>query len=245
MDYKFIKVLKKEKTIDLIFNRPDSLNALSIPMLKEIMSALAEIASAKQDILLLKGNGRAFCVGADINERKQGLSLETYLMERVLTLQRIANLLRNMEKVIISVMHGHVIGAGLVMALYADIKIAADNTVFRLPEIEVDSTILCGGYKVLMESVGVSKAMELLLLGEPFGVDDAEKFGLIQKKVPLEKLKETEAQYVDKLAAKSSSTRRLVKKAAVSALEDGFDQMLLREAIDAAINHYTIMQQGR
>jgi len=238
MDYEFIKVTEKEKVVELVLSRPDVLNALNIPMLKEIAAALSDITKSRQGILVLRGEGRSFCVGADISERRQGLSLETYLMERVLTLQRIASLLRNMEGVTIVALHGNVIGAGLVMSLYADIRIATDDATFRLPEVDVGSTILCGGYKVLIENVGLARAKEFLLLGEPIGAADAERFNLIHKKVPTEKLEETITRYVDKLADKPPLAKRLIKRSMVQALEKGFGEMLLQEVVDAARNHY-------
>jgi len=242
MDYKFIKVSEKEKAVELVLARPDVLNALNIPMIKEIASALSDIEKTRQGILVLRGEGRAFCVGADIKEREQGLSLESYFMERVLTLQRIASLLRNTEKVVIAAVHGYVAGSGLVMSLYADIRVATDDAVFHLPEVNVSSTILCGGYKALLESVGITKAKELLLLGEPIGADEAERINLINKKVPAERFEETISQYIDKLASKPSLTRKLIKKSVILAAEEKFDEMLLREAMDAAINHYSAMK---
>jgi enoyl-CoA hydratase/carnithine racemase len=136
MEYEFIKIIEKDNAVELVLNRPNSLNALSTPMLKEIRSALSYINSLPQNIIVLRGEGRTFCVGGDVKEIKGGVSFNTYF-ERVSTLQEIASLLRETEKIIIAVLHGHVVGGGMIMSLYADIRIAAEGTVFRLPEIDV------------------------------------------------------------------------------------------------------------
>lgn len=235
MEYSFIKVQHENKIAKLTFNRPNVLNALSIPMLKEIATALSEISRA--EILVIKGEGKAFCVGADVKERKK-LTFETYLMERALTLQKIASLLRNMEGIILAALHGYVIGGGLVISLYADFRIAAENTIFRIPEIDVGSTILCGGYKTLVENIGVCRAKELLLMGEKIGASEAERINLIHKKVSVQKLEEIVNQYVGKLAKKSVLARKLVKKSIMRALDRGFDGMLSDEILDAAKSFY-------
>ena len=244
MKYSLIRVVHNDKSVELLLNRPEALNALSIPMLKELVAALSEeIQKAKQDILVLKGEGRAFCAGADVEERKRGLSLETYLTERVLTLQEIASFLRNTEKVIIAALHGYVIGGGVVLSLFADFRIATEDTVFRFPEVDVGTTILCGGYKLLVEAVGLSKAKELLLLGHTINAAEAERIGLIHKLVKAKQLENTVITYVNELARKPSLTKRLIKRAAVAAAEHTFDQMLMMEIVDAIKNHKMIMEE--
>lgn len=244
MNYNLVQVVHKENSVELLLNRPKALNALSIPMLKELAAALSEeVQKAEQDILILKGKGRAFCVGADVEERKRGLSLETYITERVLTLQEIASFLRNTEKVIIAALQGYVIGGGVVLSLFADFRIATEDTIFRFPEVDVGTTILCGGYKLLVEAIGLSKAKELLLLGHSIKADEAEKIGLIHKVVKPNQLEDTIMNYVNELSAKPSFTKRLIKRAAVAAAEHTFDQMLMMEIVDAIRNHKMIVEE--
>ena len=233
-----IKLVKHANHVELILNRPESLNALSTPMLKEIAAALLEAEAAPATVMVMRGEGRAFCVGADVKERQAGMSLEKYLMERVMTLQKITSLLRRADKVIIAALHGHVIGGGLVMSLYADLRIAAAGTSFRLPEVDVGSTMLGGGYKVLTESVGVCVARELLLLGESVSSERAERIGLINFAVAPDELNGTVERYVEKLAGKNPLTLKLIKRAAARTSDTGFEEMQLREIIDACLNHY-------
>jgi enoyl-CoA hydratase/carnithine racemase len=243
MDFAFLKIVEKEKSIELVLNRAEALNALNIPMLKEIQSALRELTRARQDIVVFRGEGKAFCVGADLKERRQGWSFETYFLERVLTMQQIGALLRDTEKIVVAVLHGHVIGAGVLLSLYADLRLAADDTVFRLPEIDVGSTMLGGGYRTLVETIGAARAKELLLLGEAIDAGEAERLSLIHRKVPREKLEETLQAYVEKLSHKPAHTLKLIKKGMVHASDHGFNEMLLREVLDAALNHSSLSSQ--
>jgi enoyl-CoA hydratase/carnithine racemase len=234
-----VKLIEHPDHIELILNRPEALNAFSTPMLKEIAAALAEAEAGAATVMVMRGEGRAFCVGADVKERQKGMSLETYLMERVMTLQKITSVLRGTDKVIIAVLHGHVIGGGLVMSLYADLRIAAAGTSFRLPEVDVGSTMLGGGYKVLTECVGACVARELLLLGEPVSSERAERIGLINCVVPPDELHAVVARYVEKLSAKNPVVLKLIKRAAARVPDTGFEEMQLREIMDACFNHYS------
>ncbi len=235
MKYEYVRVAEKAKYIELVLSRPKALNALSTPMLREVLAAFSQISKSSLPIVVLKGEGRAFCVGADVKERERGMSFELYY-DRVRTLQAIASCLRSTDKIIIALLHGHVVGGGLVMSLYADIRIAAENTVFRLPEVDVGSTLLCGGHKVLIETAGPAKMRELLLLGEPFTAEEAERMQMIHKRVPFEELENTLDIYVNKLASKSPGTLKVVKKAINRALDEKFEDMIDHEIYDALNN---------
>jgi 2-(1,2-epoxy-1,2-dihydrophenyl)acetyl-CoA isomerase len=244
MEYEFIKIIEKDNAVELVLNRPNSLNALSTPMLKEIRSALSYINSLPQNIIVLRGEGRTFCVGGDVKEIKGGVSFNTYF-ERVSTLQEIASLLRETEKIIIAVLHGHVVGGGMIMSLYADIRIAAEGTVFRLPEIDVGSTVLCGGHKILLDNIGSAKTREFLFLGESLSVDDAEELNLINKKVPSDKLGDALQGYIDKFSSKPSKTLKVIKMALRQASDGKFGDMLNLEAVDALRNFHYRLEQGK
>ena len=233
-----VKLVKHPNHIELVLNRPESLNALSTPMLKEMAAALLEAEAGPGTVMVMRGEGRAFCVGADIKERQKGMSLETYLMERVLTFQKITSVLRGTEKIIIAALHGHVVGGGLIMSLYADLRIAAAGTSFRLPEVDVGSTVLGGGYKVLADCVGLSMTKELLLLGEAVTSERAERSGLINFTVAPDELNVVVDRYVEKLSAKNPVALKLIKRAAARTTDTGFEEMQLREIIDACLNHY-------
>ena len=103
-----VKLVEHPNHIELILNRPESLNALNNPMLKEIAAALreAEAGPGFRRQWLCEARGGRYCVGADLKERQKGMSLETYLMERVLTFQKITSELRGTGKVIIAASTG-------------------------------------------------------------------------------------------------------------------------------------------
>ena len=234
-----VKLVKQERHIEIVLNRPEALNALSTPMLKEIASVLREATSSPHGIMVLRGEGKAFCVGGDIKERKAGISFDAYLMERVLMFQEIASILRNSDKVIIAALHGHVVGGGVFISLYADLRIAAEGTVFRLPEIDVGSTLMLGGNKILADTIGIDRAKILLFFGDAIDTDEALRIGLIHHAVVSDKLNSRVEEFVNTLSGKPQGTLRLIKKAIIKASENGFEEMLLRETIDAAVNQYS------
>jgi enoyl-CoA hydratase/carnithine racemase len=125
------------------------------------------------------------------------------------------------------------------MSLYADLKVAAAGTSFRLPEVDVGSTMLGGGYKVLFDCVGLSMTRELLLLGEAIGSERAERIGLINCVVPPDELNVVVDRYVEKLSAKDPVALKLIRRAAARTPDTGFEEMQLREIIDACLNHYS------
>ncbi len=234
-----VKLIEHPNHIELILNRPEALNALSTPMLKEMAAALREAEASPRTVMVMRGEGRAFCVGADLKERQKGMSLETYLMERVLTFQKITSVLHHTEKILIAALHGHVMGGGLIISLYADLRIAAAGTSFRLPEVDVGSTMMGGGYKALANAVGLSIAKELLLFGEAVSSERAERIGLINYVVAPDELNAAIDRYVEKLSGKNPIALKLIKRAAARAADTGFEEMQLREIIDASLNHYS------
>ena len=102
------------------------------------------------------------------------------------------------------------------MSLYADLKVAAaGDPAFRLPEVDVGSTMLGGGYKVLFDCVGLSMTRELLLLGEAIGSERAERIGLINCVVPPDDLQCCGGSLCfEKLSAKDPVALKLIRRAA-------------------------------
>ena len=124
------------------------------------------------------------------------------------------------------------------MSLYADLRIAVAGTSFRLPEADVGSTVLGGGYKVLFDCVGLNMTKELLLLGEAISSERAERIGLINYAVAPDELNVVVDRYVEKLSGKDPVALKLIKRAAARTPDTGFEEMQLREIIDACLNHY-------
>lgn len=168
-------------------NRPDALNAVTTPLLEDLTRVFAEL---EDDLavrcVVLRGNGRAFCVGADIEERRS-MSLDAQRRRR-----RIAphafGAMRRFSRPVIAQVHGYAIGSGLELALGCDLTVAAAGTVMSLPETAKASIPAGGGTQTLARLVGVARAKELIFTSRRFSAEDGERWGLLNHAVPADEL---------------------------------------------------------
>lgn len=168
-------------------NRPDALNACTTPLFETLIDVFADLED-DPDVrcVILRGNGRAFCVGADVKER-MGMSLDDVRRRR-----RIAPLafgaMRRFTRPVIAQVHGFAIGSGLELALGCDLIVAATDTVMSLPETLKASIPAGGGTQTLARRIGVSRAKELIFTSRQFTATEAERWGLLNYVVPFEEL---------------------------------------------------------
>ncbi len=157
-------------------NRPDKLNAIDEATAAVLFAALREAdASPEVRVIVLRGNGLAFCAGRDVSEppTPQILSL----------VQNVSRAMVHSRKPIICAVHGWVVGAGLEWMLDADIVIATRSARFKLPEAGIGVFVTGGIVATLPAMAGMARAKGILLLGEAFSAQDAERWGLIWKVV--------------------------------------------------------------
>lgn len=181
-------------------NRPDALNAFTTPLLEALIQAFAALEDDQNvRCVVLRGNGRAFCVGADIKER-MGMSLDDVRRRR-----RIAPLafgaMRRFTRPVIAQVHGYAIGSGLELALGCDLIVAASDTVMGLPETLKASIPAGGGTQTLARRIGVARAKELIFTSRQFTAADGERWGLLNYAVPLENLDAKVRSLADEIAA--------------------------------------------
>jgi enoyl-CoA hydratase/carnithine racemase len=171
-------------------NRPDVLNAISLEVKAAIVAAI-EAADQDKDVgaIILAGRGRVFSSGAD---RKLLAKLEhAGRTERVEAFEQGAKLthaMLNTETPIIAVLEGYAVGGGVSLALAADIILAAEKTIFFIPEVGLGIPFLWGSTPMLAASLGMHRARNLVLTCDRFSVEDAERWGLVRSIHPKEKL---------------------------------------------------------
>lgn len=169
-------------------NRPDRLNAITVDLLEALNGYLAK---AREDIrvrsVILTGVGRAFCAGDDLKETKAGKSND-YWVREVDLLQDVYRESRALGKPLIAAVQGYAVGGGCEFAMACDIRIAAQNAVFGLPETSLGFTITTAGTKLLPQIVGLGKAKELILTGDLIDAAEAFRIGLVNRIVPIEDL---------------------------------------------------------
>ncbi|MFQ5872536.1 MAG: enoyl-CoA hydratase/isomerase family protein [Dehalococcoidia bacterium] len=192
-------------------NRPNVLNAVNQTLASEFRQAVDAAASDDQvKIVMVTGEGRAFCAGADLKEA----AARTPAGERrdsTENLQAVANTLRNMRKVAIAVVNGYALGAGCEFVLDCDLVIASEAAIFGFPETGVGATITGAGTYLLPQQLGLARAKELVFLGEHVPAHDAQRLGLVNRVVPPEQLEQAATNLAKSVLEKSSTAIALAK----------------------------------
>ena len=175
-------IYEKQDGIGTItLNRPQALNAFVPEMNKEVLDVLKEGERDKEvHCIVITGAGRAFCAGQDLKGRTPGQkgSLGASLREKYNPMIR---QIRQMEKIVIAAVNGVAAGAGCNLALACDLRVASEEAKFIQSFVRVGLAPDSGGSFILPRLVGLSKAMELLLLGETVDAREALRIGLVAK----------------------------------------------------------------
>ncbi len=224
----------------LSLNRPERLNAYSVAMRDDFAEALWAVAEDDEiGALLITGQGRAFCAGADLSEFG---SAPSQVIARNVRWQRdVWGQLIDLPKPIVVAVHGYCIGSGIEIALLADLRIAASDTIFAMPEVQLGMIPAAGGSQTLPANAGPSVALDLLLTGRRFDAETARRFKLISRVAPPEALEQTAWDIAGQLAALpagfASAARTALREGAGLSLVDGLqmEQRLAAMQMDAAV----------
>ena len=211
----------------ITLNRPEQKNAITAEMAAEL-GEIADIIGwdSEVSVLVLTGAGeKAFCAGTDSEE----ISSYTGREEFVSRLSA-ASIIGSFNRPVIAAINGDAIGQGLELALASDIRVCAEKARLALPQITDNDIPWDGGTQRLARLVGVSKAMEMILMGESVDSREALRIGLVNRVVPSKDVMETAVGLARELAAKGPIALRLVKEAVYKGLDMTLAQGLLFEA---------------
>jgi len=215
---------KDDGVAHIALNRPQVLNAYNIQMRDDFSEVLAAVADDDEiKAVLITGAGRAFCAGADLTEFGAAPSI---VKAREVRWERdVWGQLNGLNKPTVAAVHGYCIGSGVEIALFCDIRIAAQSTVFAMPEVQLGMVPAAGGTQTLPRNAGTSAALDLLLTGRRFNSDEALAMKLITRVVPAESLVEeamiTARQLAGVDAAWMSAARQALKQGASMGLTQG------------------------
>lgn len=220
MKYEQIIYEKQPPWAQITFNRPSVLNALTNHMVEECLDAARDaVEDNAVCALILTGAGdKAFMSGADIQELQQRTAVTeiTYRGRRDL-----AHLLQHMPKPTIAAVNGYALGGGCELALACTFRIAAENAVFGLPEINLGLIPGNGGTQRLPRLIGLPRAMALILTGDRVGAREAQRIGLVLQVVAAQDLLPEARRLAEKLAQKPPLALRLAKEAVNASLHLG------------------------
>lgn len=194
-----IKVEGAIGTISL--NRPERLNALSLQLGEDLILAANWFdTQAEVKVVVVQGNGRAFCAGADLQGFPQ--PGDAGLRDAADTGRRMADAMENMRALTIARLHGWCVGGGLVLAAACDLRVAASTTRFSIPEIDLGIPLAWGGIPRLVREIGPALTKELVVTCREFDTDEALAAGFLNRGVPEEELDATVNELAQCIASK-------------------------------------------
>lgn len=163
--------------------RPQTVNAFSVRMRDELVEALTAVRD-DSDVraLLLEGEGRGFCAGADLSEF--GTAPSQAIARRVRFQRDVFGLMASLPVPTLAAVHGACLGSGVELVAACDVRLAADDASFGMPETGWGLIAAAGGTQLLPRLVGQGRALELLLTGRRFGAIEALSYGLAHRIVP-------------------------------------------------------------
>jgi enoyl-CoA hydratase/carnithine racemase len=202
----------------IALNRPEVLNAYNTAMRDDLFEALGAVEDDTDlRVLVIRGEGRAFCAGADLHEF--GTAPSPTAARRIRFARDVWSRLDRLRVPTIAALHGFVFGSGLELALFCDLRVAADNTVFRMPEVQIGLIPAAGGTQTLPRVVGVGAALDLLLTGRQFDAEEAMRLGIVSQLAAPDRLLST----VEALATQLANLEPRVVAAARQTVREGLD----------------------
>ena len=216
MSYETIAIEKRGPVDWLTLNRPESLNAITTPMVTELRDYFGKLMEDEDTrIVVMRGAGRAFCAGLDIKESEAkthappfgvGFGFQGYLAEVYIRMRRC-------PQPIVSLVHGPACGGGFSFVMASDIRIAGESAKMNAAYIRIGlSACDMGCSYFLPRLVGTSVASELMLTGRFIHAERALATNLVSAVVPDADLEATAAPYIDDMLTTSPMGLRMTKE---------------------------------
>jgi len=213
MSFETLIYNRHDNYVEIRFNRPHRLNAVVEQFYNELISALHQ-AEADPEVraVLLTGEGRAFCVGADMKEHGAGERTQ-YQRRQYLQLGNDAcEAIFRLKKPVVAAINGYALGAGAEMACSCDFVLMAETAQIGFPEVSIGTCVGGGVTQFLPRLVGLAKARELIFTGNRITGNEAERIGLVMRAVPDEELHSAASEFISQLSTKAPISMSLVKK---------------------------------
>ncbi|MHB1420727.1 MAG: enoyl-CoA hydratase/isomerase family protein [Bacillota bacterium] len=208
MNFENLLLTKQEGIATMTLNRPQALNALTSELVQEIFAALEDVERDETiNVVILKGAGRAFCTGMDLKHYALGAGVGKDQIASYGPWQAIEEL----SKPVIAAVHGYAITGGYLLAVACDIVIASEEAKFADTHAKWGLIPYGGETQRLPMLVGVKKAKEMMFTSEMITAKEAERYGMVNKVVPLEHLEDEVMELAHKIARNSQQSVRTIK----------------------------------
>ena len=246
MDFKTIKVQLGESMAWVNLDRPEVRNALNADLIREL-TAVFEWLNSRDDIrvIIVKGNGKAFCAGADLAYMKEMANFS--YNQNIADAEKLSKLFQTIyycDKAVIVDVHGACIGGANGIIAAADIVIAEKTTKFAFSEVRLGLTPATIS-PFVVQKIGNTAAKELMLTGRRFTADEAKYFRLVNVVVSEAELIDTERQYIEHFLHASpeaiAECKNLLRM--VSGTDDRFSPIFMQTSV--AIANQRISKAGQ
>jgi len=229
-----------DRVATITLNRPDKLNAFTGEMIETWASSLAKAQADEQvNVIVVTGNGRAFCAGGDVARMGEGeptpLQHKNQLWDHI---HRIPKTLEGVDKPVIAMVNGLTVGAGMGMSLMCDVRIAAESARFSTGYVRVGLVPGDGDTYFLPRLVGSAKALELLWTADFIEAADALRLGIVNRVLPDAQLKEATYAFARQIADGPQVPIRMIKRLVYQSL-----RLDLRTHLDLVSSHMAVVRR--
>jgi enoyl-CoA hydratase/carnithine racemase len=240
-----LNVSMEEGIARVVLGRPRALNALSPSLLSDLIAVCADL---RQDdavrVVVFTGAGNCFSAGADLPAFLP-LLIGPDAHSAADLGRRATNAVAELPQITIAGVRSHCVGGGLVLAGACDIRIAADDARFAIPELNAGIPLAWGGMEHLIRLVGETLAADLVLSCRPFGPDEALRGGLISRVVPPDRLEGELVALASSIARKPVSVLRTTKQQLIAVRAGTFDAHGDADALLAALKDPDAQEAGQ
>ena len=241
-----VKLERQGPVAVVSFDRPEKLNAWAWGPTDDLCAIADELRfDASVRCVVVRGEGRAFCAGEDLKpetddvvERHPGRSAAERTLisyERAKYLFERWKVVDQLPQPVIAAIHGYCLGAGLEIAMLADIRIAATDAIFALPQVTLGTQIVGGADLRMVSELGAARTKWLAMTGRRFGPIEAEQWGLVQLVVEPDALLSTALDLAREIAANAPLAVQGVKRAVNHVAYRGFDEASNFESLASSV----------
>jgi enoyl-CoA hydratase/carnithine racemase len=221
---------KNDGVAHVTLNRPQALNAYNLRMRDDLYEVLSAIKIDDEvRVVVFNGAGeKAFCAGADLKEFLTAPS--TVKARRIRAVRDLWKLFLSIPQPLIAALHGYVLGSGIEIALFCDIRIASADVVFGLPEVGLGILPAAGATQTLPRVLGLAGSLDMLLTGRRLTGHEALTMGLVSQLVSREKLLHRADEMAQKIASFNPAVVQNAKQAVLRGLDLPLEQGLELES---------------
>jgi enoyl-CoA hydratase len=213
MTYETLLYKVEDGIAEIRFNRPHRLNAVVTEFYSELMDAL-DRADKDMDarVIVLTGEGRAFCVGADLKEHGKGERTELEKLQYLQLGNDVCEAIYKHNKVVIAAVNGYALGAGCEMSVSADFVLMKDSAQIGLPEISIGTHVGGAVTEILPRIIGLTKTRELIFTGRRIDGKEAQAIGLATRVFSEDEFEQGVKDFAKIVASKAPVSMRFAKQ---------------------------------